>query len=106
MLPENKIFKLTDMIDYEAGQAVVKKAVDHENTKMFLIAIDNGTLPEHAAPLNAVVYAMEGNAVITCSGKDYPISAGESFTFKKGELHSVHSDGQYKMVLFLSADEL
>ena len=106
MLPVNEIFSFANMIEFKEGSFAKKVAVDDGQTKVFVVSIDHGVLPEHEAPLNAIVYALEGSAVITCEGREYPIHAGESFTFKKGQLHSVASDNKYKMVLFLTADQL
>lgn len=47
------------------------------------------------------VFALEGKAVIGYEGKDYTISEGECFRFEKNGLHSVTSDGKFKMALLL-----
>lgn len=63
---------------------------------------DEGTgLSEHAAPGEAIVFALDGNGIIGYEGKEYPIKAGEQFHFAKGGLHSVKADGQFKMALLL-----
>ena len=46
-------------------------------------------LQPHRATGNAIIFALEGKAVIGYEGKDYPIEAGENFRFEKNGLHSV-----------------
>ena len=49
----------------------------------------------------AIIFALEGKAVIDYEGKDYTISAGENFRFDKNGLHSVTADERFKMGLLL-----
>lgn len=70
--------------------------------KYVLMSFDEGTgLTPHRAPGNAIVFALEGKAVIGYEGKDYTISEGECFRFEKNGLHSVTADGKFKMALLL-----
>ena len=39
--------------------------------------------------------------LVEYEGKEYRLSAGESFRFEKNGLHSVKADGPYKMALLL-----
>lgn len=40
-------------------------------------------LSEHAAPGEALIFALEGKAVIRYEGQDHEIKAGENFAFAK-----------------------
>lgn len=62
--------------------------------KFVLMAFDEGTgLTPHRAPGNAILTALEG--------KDYELTAGQSFRFDKNGLHSVTAQGKFKMSLLL-----
>ena len=50
------------------------------------------------------IYAGSGvsqTPIVEYEGKEYRLSAGESFRFEKNGLHSVKADGPYKMALLL-----
>ena len=81
-------------------EIIIKK--ENNNMKFVLMAFDEGTgLTPHRVPGNAIIFALEGKAVIDYEGKDYTISAGENFRFDKNGLHSVTADGRFKMGLLL-----
>ena len=102
ILKTGEVFKLKDLIQYEEGSISNLDIVRNDTMKFVLMAFDEGTgLQPHSAPGNAIVFALEGQAVINCEGKDYNISAGENFRFEKDGLHSVTANGKFKMALLL-----
>ena len=102
VLQAGEDFSLKDLIPYQDGRIVNMDLVDNDHTKFVLMSFDAGTgLSEHAAPGDALVLALDGKAVIGYEGKDYPISAGETFKFDKNGRHSVTADGKFKMALLL-----
>lgn len=97
-----EIFKLKDLIAYEEGCIANLDIVKNETMKYMLMAFDAGTgLTPHRAPGNAILFALEGNAVIGYEGKEYAITEGEVFRFEKNALHSVTADGKFKMAILL-----
>ena len=93
---------LKDLISYEEGSIANLDLVHADNMKFVLMAFDEGTgLTPHRAPGNAILTALEGKAIIGYEGKDYELTAGESFRFDKGGLHSVTAQGKFKMSLLL-----
>ncbi|MFR6009384.1 MAG: cupin domain-containing protein [Christensenellales bacterium] len=97
ILKTGEVFKLKDLIQYEEGSISNLDIVRNDTMKFVLMAFDEGTgLQPHRAPGNAIVFALEGQAVINCEGKDYNISAGENFRFEKDGLHSVTANGKFK----------
>lgn len=102
ILKTGEVFKLKDLIQYEEGSISNLDIVRNDTMKFVLMAFNEGTgLQPHRAPGNAIVFALEGQAVINCEGKDYNISAGENFRFEKDGLHSVTANGKFKMALLL-----
>lgn len=97
-----EILKLEDLIDYEKGKALKKEILSSDAGKLILISFDdNALLPAHAAPGNAVIFALKGKADITYEGKTFKIHEGESFAMAKGAEHSIKSDGKFKMALVI-----
>lgn len=77
-----KVFELKELVPYQEGKIVNMDLVDEEKLKFVLMSFDGGTnLPEHAAPGEALIFALDGEGVIGYDGKEYPIKAGENFKF-------------------------
>lgn len=102
LVKAGEVMKLKNLIQYEEGSISNLDIVSNHTMKFVLMAFDEGTgLQPHRAPGNAIIFALEGKAVIGYEGKDYTISAGENFRFEKNGLHSVTADGKFKMALLL-----
>lgn len=102
LVKSGEIMMLKDLIPYEEESISNLDIVSGETVKFVLMAFDKGTgLQPHRAPGNAIVFALEGEAVIGYEGKEYPISAGECFRFDKEGLHSVNARERFKMALLL-----
>lgn len=97
-----EVFKLKDLIPYQEDKVVNLDFVHNDHMKFVLMAFDQGTsLSDHAAPAEALVFALDGEATIGYEGEDHKIKAGESFHFAKGGTHSIKADQQFKMGLLL-----
>ena len=99
------VFALKNLIPYRKDSIVNIDVLSNSKTKFVVMAFDEGTaLSEHAAPGDAIVFALEGNGIIGYEGKEYNIKEGENFHFAKGGKHSVKADGRFKMALLLSLE--
>lgn len=95
-------FKLADLVPYRDGQIVNMDVARGDGLKFAVMAFDAGTgLDEHAAPGEALVFALEGEGIIGYEGKEHAIKAGENFKFDKGGKHYVKASGRFKMALLL-----
>ena len=104
-LKAGEVFSLKNLIPYRKDSIVNLDVLSNSKTKFVVMAFDEGTaLSEHAAPGDAIVFALEGKGIIGYEGKEYPIKEGENFHFAKGGKHSVKADGQFKMALLLSLE--
>lgn len=98
-----EVFKLAELIPYADGKIVNMDVVHNDKMKFVIMAFDEGTgLSEHAAPGEALIFALDGEAVIGYEGKEHVIKAGENFHFARGGLHSVKATGKFKMALLLT----
>ena len=95
-----EVFRLSDLAEYRDGQIVHVDVTQNDRMRMAIKAFDAGCeLASHTAPGNVIVFALEGDAVIQCAGKEYPIEARENFFFAKGEEHGVKAVSRFKMAV-------
>ena len=100
-----EVFKLAELVPYVEGKIVNMDVVHNDKMKFVVMAFDEGTgLSEHAAPGEAIIFALDGEGMIGYEGKDYPIKAGENFHFAKAGLHSVKAIKKFKMALLLTLE--
>ncbi|MBQ7371093.1 MAG: cupin domain-containing protein [Blautia sp.] len=100
-----EVFKLAELVPYQDGKIVNMDVVHNDKMKFVVMAFDEGTgLSEHAAPGEALIFALDGEGMIGYEGKDHPIKAGENFHFAKGGMHSVKATGKFKMALLLTLE--
>ena len=101
-----EVFCLKDLIDYEKGSIANMDLASGSGAKLMILSFDEGcALAEHRAPGNALLFALEGKAIIGYEGRDYAIREGENFRFEKDGLHSVKADGRFKMALLLMTEK-
>ena len=75
-----EVFKLAELVPYQNGKIVNMDVVHNDKMKFVVMTFDEGTgLSEHAAPGEALIFALDGEGVIGYEGKDHPIKAGENF---------------------------
>ena len=105
LVKAGEVFRLEDLVPYEEGKIVNMDVVDNDKMKLVVMAFDEGTgLSEHAAPGEAIVFALDGEAVIEYEEKEHVIRAGENFHFAKGGLHAVKATKKFKMALLLTLE--
>ena len=100
-----EVFKLAELVPYVEGKIVNMDVVHNDKMKFVVMAFDEGTgLSEHAAPGEAIIFALDGEGVIGYEGKEQPIHAGENFAFAKGGAHWVKAAKRFKMALLLTLE--
>lgn len=102
ILKAGEIFKLAELLPYQDGRIVNMDLVNDEKMKFVLMSFDEGTgLSEHAAPGEALVFALDGKAMIQYEGQPHEIHAGEAFKFDKMGKHAISAISRFKMALLL-----
>ena len=100
-----EVFKLAELIPYQEGKIINMDVAHNEKMKFVIMSFDEGTgLSEHAAPGEALIFAIDGKGVIGYEGKAHPIKAGESFKFAAGGKHWVKAVGRFKMALLITLE--
>ena len=100
-----EIFKLAKLLPYQDGKIINMDVVRNNRMKFVVMSFDAGTgLAEHAAPGEALIFALDGEGVIGYEGKEHVIHAGENFAFAKGGAHWVKARRRFKMALLLTLE--
>ena len=98
-------FALKDILPYAEGRIVNKDIINEPKLKFVLMSFAAGTgLSEHAAPGEALIFALDGEGVVGYEGKEHTIKAGENFAFAKNGAHWVRAEKPFKMALLLTLD--
>ncbi|MDO4621014.1 MAG: cupin [Lachnospiraceae bacterium] len=105
LLHAGEVFRLADLLPYQEGKIINMDLAHNDKMKFVIMSLDEGTgLSEHAAPGEALVMALDGEAVIGYEGEEHTIRAGETFKFDKFGKHSVKAMKKFKMALLLVFD--
>lgn len=105
VIKSGEAFRLKDLLPYQEGKIVNMDISSSPKMKYVLMSFDAGTsLSEHAAPGEALVFALDGEAVIGYEGKEYALKEGETFKFDKMGRHYVKATSRFKMALLLILD--
>jgi len=100
-----EVFKLAELVPYQDGKIINMDVAHNEKMKFVIMSFDEGTgLAEHAAPGEALIFALDGKGVIGYEGKAHPIQADENFKFAAGGKHWVKADGKFKMALLMTLE--
>ncbi|MBO4528555.1 MAG: cupin domain-containing protein [Victivallales bacterium] len=100
-----KAFALKDLLPYAEGRIVNMDIASNPKMKFVLMSFAAGTgLSEHAAPGEAIIFALDGEGIIGYEGKEHVIRTGENFVFAKNGAHWVKAEKPFKMALLLTLD--
>lgn len=100
-----KVFSLAELVPYQDGKIVNMDIISDPKMKFVVMSFDEGTgLSEHAAPGEALIFALDGEGIIGYEGKEYHLHAGENFKFAKNGKHWVKAKGRFKMALLLTLE--
>ena len=72
IIKSGEVFRLGELLPYQEGKIVNMDLVNNDKMKFVIMSFDAGTgLSEHAAPGEALVFALDGEAVIGYLSKYY-----------------------------------
>ena len=94
--------KLTELIEYQQDSVVSKTIIKKKTGTVTLFAFTEGEgLSEHTAPYDAMVYAVDGEAEITVSGRSNVLRQGEMTLLPANKPHAVKARKRFKMLLIM-----
>jgi len=97
-----RVFRLAEMVDYQAGSVVSRTIIDKKTGTCTLFAFDAGQgLSEHTAPFDALVNILDGEAEITISGKPFSLKTGDIIIMPADDPHALKAVKRFKMMLVM-----
>ncbi|MDH4209828.1 MAG: cupin domain-containing protein [candidate division WOR-3 bacterium] len=93
---------LQSIIDYQKYAIVSSEVINKKTGTVTVFAFDRGQgLSEHTAPFDALVYIIDGHGVITISGTEHSLKAGEMIIMPANEPHALKAVQKFKMLLVM-----
>jgi quercetin dioxygenase-like cupin family protein len=102
MTEENRVEAqaLVDLVQYQEGSVVSRTLVKKKKGTVTVFAFDQGQgLSEHAAPFDAMVQIIDGEAIVTVSGVEFRLETGEMIVMPADEPHALRAPVRFKMLL-------
>jgi quercetin dioxygenase-like cupin family protein len=97
-----RVLVLADLAQYQPGAVVSREVLRKKTGTVSIFAFDAGEeLSEHTAPFDALVFALDGRADISISGKVHSLAAGEMIIMPGGEPHALKAVERFKMALIM-----
>jgi quercetin dioxygenase-like cupin family protein len=98
--PKATAIDLADYITYADGSIVSKTIVQKPTGTITLFSFDAGqNLSEHAAPFDAVVQVLDGEAELVIGGQPVTVPAGSLAIMPANVPHAVNAVKRFKMLL-------
>ena len=102
MIDITPVVKPIDLVDYQQGNVVSRTVISQTGGTVTLFAFDKGEgLSEHTAPFDALVLVLEGEALITISGKEYTVKQDEMLIMPAHQPHALKANSAFKMMLVM-----
>jgi len=96
----SKVWKLAGLIGYREGSVVSRTIIDGRAGTVTLFAFDEGQgLSEHAAPFDALVHVIDGEADVVLFGKALRLKSGEMVILPANKPHAIRAAKRFKMLL-------
>ena len=97
-----KVADMAGMVEYQDGAVVSRTIMDRPMGTVTLFAFDKGQgLSEHTAPFDALVHILDGEAIVTISGVDNQLKAGEAIIMPANDRHALKAEERFKMMLVM-----
>ena len=96
-----KALNIQNLVKYQNDTVVSREIIKKELGTITFFAFDKGQgLSEHAAPFDAMVQIIDGEAEITISGVKNTVKTGEIIIMPANEPHALQAVNMpYKMIL-------
>ena len=104
-IEHSKVFDVVNLVEYEAGKVASLTLAQKPGVGVTILAFDEGEgVSTHAAPGDAMVVILDGEALITIEDKEYRLKAGETIVMPANIPHAVKSVTKFKMLLTVVKD--
>ena len=100
-----KAADIAALVDYQSSSVVSRTIIERNTGTVTLFAFEKGQgLSEHTAPFDALVYVIDGEAVITIDGHSIKMKSGEAAIMPANRPHALKADTRFKMMLVMIRD--
>lgn len=100
VFPKAAVLSMASLVDYADGGVISKQVLKNEVGNITLFSFDKGQgLSEHAAPFDALVQVLEGEAEIRIGGQPFLVKANESIIMPATITHALVAVEKFKMLL-------
>ncbi len=97
-----EIFNLKDLTNYQNESIVSKTLIGKKTGTVTAFAFGKGQgLSEHVTPFDAMVYIIDGEALIHISGKPHHLRSGEMIIMPANKPHALKAVKKFKMLLIM-----
>jgi quercetin dioxygenase-like cupin family protein len=91
---------LAGLVDYQDGSIVSRTLIKKDAGTVTAFAFDRDeALSEHAAPFDALVFLVDGEASIEIEGTPHHLKHGEMILLPANRPHAVRATTRFKMIL-------
>ena len=99
-IEHRQVLELVNLVEYEKGKVSSITLVQKPGVGITVFAFDEGEgVSTHAAPGDAMVVVLDGEAVITIDGKEYNVKSGQTIVMPANVPHAVKAATRFKMLL-------
>jgi quercetin dioxygenase-like cupin family protein len=95
-----KALDMAALVEYCQGQIVSRTLVQNKAVSITLFAFDGGEeISSHESEGDALVYVLDGKALLTIGGVEHTAAAGQAVVMPAGVPHAVAAAEPFKMLL-------
>ena len=93
---------LKELVDYQEGTVVSRTLAQNKALSLTVFAFDKGEgISSHTVTADALVQALDGQAVITIGDQVVRAQAGEVVAMPEGVPHALKAEERFKMLLIV-----
>lgn len=105
-LPIGEAVNLSMLVEYQLGQVVSRTLAQNKQMSVTLFAFAAGEgLNSHTSSGDALIYVLEGKALITIDTKKMTVQAGQVVVLPANIPHAVEAPTAFKMLLMVVKPE-
>ncbi|OGZ22792.1 MAG: cupin [Candidatus Nealsonbacteria bacterium RIFCSPLOWO2_01_FULL_41_9] len=99
---QQNVISLKYSVEYQSGSVVSREILKTEGGTVTVFAFDAGQgLSEHAAPFNALVQIIDGEAQINIAKTSCTLTEGQMIELPANKPHSLKALKRFKMLLVM-----
>lgn len=94
------VLNMAELVSYQQGQIVSRTLAQNRHVSITLFAFDSGEeISAHDSAGDALVYVLDGKALLTIGGTEHTATAGQTVVMPAGIPHAVAAPERFKMLL-------